>query len=150
MCYIDEGFGLLPGGQTLEVDAAVFGAEVMQIGAGIGDDAAVFQRGTDAALELTGLLIKKVEDRQRKLLPPWKGMRPARSPAGRLHRNVLDAGALRIHLAEQVDVHRIVDGDEVVQRGDAADIVGVIDGSRHALGVVVEVVVIFWVPAPKA
>ena len=59
VCHIDEGFGLLPGGQTLEVDAAVFGAEVMQIGAGIGDDAAVFQRGTDAALELTGLLIKE-------------------------------------------------------------------------------------------
>ena len=29
VCHIDEGFGLLPGGQTLEVDAAVFGAEVM-------------------------------------------------------------------------------------------------------------------------
>ena len=57
VCHIDEGFGLLPGGQTLEVDAAVFSAEVMQIGAGIGDDAAVFQRGTDAALELTGLLM---------------------------------------------------------------------------------------------
>ena len=52
VCHIDEGFGLLPGGQTLEVDAAVFSAEVMQIGAGIGDDAAVFQRGTDAALAI--------------------------------------------------------------------------------------------------
>ena len=68
-------------------------------------------------------------------------MRPHEVQLAACTGNVLDAGALRVHLAEQVDVHRIVDGDEVVQCGDAADVVGVIDGSRHALGVVVEVVV---------
>ena len=51
MCHIDEGFGLLPGGQTLEVDAAVFGAEVMQIGAGIGDDGAFRQGGPDPGVQ---------------------------------------------------------------------------------------------------
>ena len=54
---------------------------------------------------------------------------------------MFDTGALRIHLAKQVDIHRVVDGDEVVQSRDAADIVGVIHGGGHALGVVIEVVV---------
>ena len=31
----------------------------MDVGTGIGDDAAVFQSGTDAALQLAGLLIKE-------------------------------------------------------------------------------------------
>lgn len=100
VCHIDEGFGSSPGGQTLEVDAAVFSAEVMQIGAGIGDDAAVFQRGTDAALELTGLLIKEGRRQADEALATLGKVCATRSPAGRLHlRNVLDAGALRIHLA---------------------------------------------------
>ena len=114
----------------------------MQIGAGIGDDAAVFQRGTDAALELTGLLIKEGRRQADEALATLgKVCAQYEVQLAACTGNVLDAGALRIHLAEQVDVHRIVDGDEVVQCGDAADVVGVIDGSRHTLGVVVEVVV---------
>ena len=54
---------------------------------------------------------------------------------------MLDACALRVHLTEQVNVHRIVDGDEVVDGGDAADVVGVLHGSGHALRVVVQVIV---------
>jgi hypothetical protein len=38
--------GLFPGGQALEVDAAVFRAQIMDVGARVGHDAAVRQRGT--------------------------------------------------------------------------------------------------------
>ena len=59
MCYADQSFSLFPGGQALQVHAAVLGAQVVDVGTGIGDDAAVFQSGTDAALQLAGLLIKE-------------------------------------------------------------------------------------------
>ena len=99
VCHIDEGFGLLPGGQTLEVDAAVFSAEVMQIGAGIGDDAAVFQRGTDAALKLTGLLIKEGRGQADEALATLgKVCAQHEVQLAACTGNVLDAGALRIHL----------------------------------------------------
>ena len=87
MCYADQSFGLFPGGQALQVHAAVLGAQVVDVGTGIGDDAAVFQSGTDAAFQLAGLLIKEGRGQADKALaPPWKGMRPERSPADRRHR----------------------------------------------------------------
>ena len=54
---------------------------------------------------------------------------------------MLDARALGVDLTEQVDIDGVVDGDEVVEGGDAADVVGVLHGSGHALRVVVEVIV---------
>ena len=142
VCHADQSLCLLPAGETLQVHAAVLGAQVVDIGAGVGDDAAVFQSGTDAALHLAGLLIKEGGGQADKALAAL-GQVGAQNKvqlttcAG----DVLDAGTFGVHLTEQVNVHRIVDGDEVVQSRDAADIVGVVHGSRHALGVVVEVVV---------
>ena len=40
---------------------------------------------------------------------------------------------LRVHLAEEVHVHGVVDGDEVVELGNDADVVGVVHGGAHAL-----------------
>ena len=59
MCNADQCFGLFPAGQALQVHTAVLGAQIVDIGTGIGDDAAGLQRGADAAFDLAGLLIHK-------------------------------------------------------------------------------------------
>ena len=55
--------------------------------------------------------------------------------------DVLEACSLGVHLTEQVDVHSVVDGNKVIQCGDAADVVGVVHGCRHALRIIVQVIV---------
>ena len=55
MCYADQSFSLFPGGQALQVHAAVLGAQVVHVCAGVGDDAAVSRVGRSAALQLAGL-----------------------------------------------------------------------------------------------
>ena len=51
--------------------------------------------------------------------------------------DVLDSCGLCIYLTEEVEVNRVVDGHEVVQGCDGADVVGVINRSAHAGRVVV-------------
>ena len=51
--------------------------------------------------------------------------------------DMLGAGGLRIHLPEQVYIHRIIDGDEVVQLGDHSHVVGVIHRGGHTGRIVV-------------
>ncbi len=48
--------------------------------------------------------------------------------------DLLDAGGLGVHLTEEVQVHDVVDGDEVVQLCNDAHVVGVVHGSAHDLG----------------
>ena len=65
------------------------------------------------------------------------------------HKVLLSAGAadllgarrLTVHLPVQVHIHRVVDGDKVVDGRDGADVVGVADGRGHARRVVVQIVV---------
>ena len=52
--------------------------------------------------------------------------------------------------AIQVNVNGVVDGDKVIQAADHPHIVGVINGYRHTLRIVIQVSYIFWVPAPNA
>ena len=142
MCHADQCLGLLPGAQALQVHHAVLGHEIVHIGAGVGHDAAVCQGGADAALQLAGLFIHKAGAHADKALA-------AVAQVSAQHKvqlaactgNVLDACALSVHLAEQVDIHSVVDGDKVVQRADAANIIGVIHGSTHAGGVAVQEVI---------
>ena len=54
---------------------------------------------------------------------------------------MLDAGGLGVHLAEEVQVHDVVDGDELVKLGDDAHVVGVVHGGAHDVGVAVDVVI---------
>ena len=116
----------------------------MDVGTGIGDDAAVFQSGTDAALQLAGLLIKEGRGQADKALAALGkvcAQNEVQLTAGT--GDVLEACSLGVHLTEQVDVHSVVDGNKVIQCGDAADIVGVVHGCRHALRVIVQVIVHF-------
>ena len=55
VCHADQSLSLFPGGQTLQVHAAVLGAQVVHVGTGVGNNAAVLQRRTDAALQLAGI-----------------------------------------------------------------------------------------------
>ena len=54
---------------------------------------------------------------------------------------MLQPGTLRVHLAKQVHIHSVVDGDKVVQLGNHMDIVGVIHRRPHHLRVVIDIVV---------
>ena len=54
---------------------------------------------------------------------------------------MLDAGGLGVHLAEQVQVDDVVDGDELIQLGDDVHVVGVVNRSAHDVGVLVHVVI---------
>ena len=54
---------------------------------------------------------------------------------------MLHTGAFGVHLTKQVDIHGIVDGNKVVQCGNAADVVGVVHRGRHTLRVIVQVIV---------
>ena len=142
VCHADQCFCLFPAGQSLQVHTAVLGAQVVHVCAGVGDDAAVFQGGTDAALQLAGLFIHKGRGQADEALAAvGKVCAQNKVQLTTCTGNVLDACALRVHLTEQVNVHRIVDGDEVVDGGDAADVVGVLHGSGHALRVVVQVII---------
>ena len=55
--------------------------------------------------------------------------------------DVLEAGGLGVHLAEQVQVHRVVDGDEVVDLADDPHVVGVVHRGGHHVRVAVHIVV---------
>ena len=52
-----------------------------------------------------------------------------------------DAGGLAADLTVQVDIHRVVNGHEVIDGSDGADIVDIADGSSHAHAVVIQEVI---------
>ena len=54
----DQRLGTLPGGQALQVYAAVFGDHIHGVDAGIGNDAALGQGGTDAGRQGAVLLLE--------------------------------------------------------------------------------------------
>ena len=54
---------------------------------------------------------------------------------------MLDPCGFGIYLSEQIQVHGIVDGHEVIQGRDGADVVGVAYGSRHTFRIPVQIVV---------
>ena len=120
VCHIDEGFGLLPSGQTLEVDAAVFGAEVMQIGAGIGDDAAGLQRGADAALDLAGLLIEDAHLRRVAIGDMADGVRHICAERVRLG-VVFAVKLLPLQIAQRAVLHRVAQQQACAAAGLAGD-----------------------------
>ena len=51
--------------------------------------------------------------------------------------DVLGAGGFGVDLAEQVHIHRVVDGHKVIQLGDGARVVGIVHRAAHAFRVVV-------------
>ena len=51
MCNADQCFCPLPGAESLQVHHAVFGDDIVDTGAGVGDDGAVGQGGNDPALQ---------------------------------------------------------------------------------------------------
>ena len=131
----------LPGGGPLQVHHAVLRHQVVDGGAGVGGDGAVGEGGDDAAFHLS-VLARHGGGQADEALAPLGQVGPqdeVQLPAGA--RDVLEPGALGVHLAEQIHVHRVVDGDEVVQLGDDVDVIGVVHRRTHDLRVVVYVVV---------
>src|SRR5699024_6733128 len=127
----DEGLRPLPGGQTLQVDHAVLGDDVVDTGPGVGADGAVGEGGDDAALH--GAVLAGDGGGQADEALAALGQIGAHDEvqlaagAG----DVLEAGGLGVHLAEQVQVHRVVDGDEVVDLADDPHVVGVVHRGGH-------------------
>ena len=115
VCHADQSLGRFPRGQAVQVHAAILGAQIVHVGAGVGNDAAILQRGTDAAFQLAGLFIKEGGGQADKALAALRKV-------GTQHKvqlaactgNVLDTGTLGVHLTKQVDIHGIIDGNEVI------------------------------------
>ena len=138
----DHGLGPLPGGEALQVHLAVLGDHIVGVGTGAGGDGARHQGGTDAGLQLAGLLVLDggVEaDEALAALGEVSAHDEVLLAAGAA--DVAGAGGLGGDLAEEVHIHGAVDGDEVILGGDVGDVVDVVDGSAHALGVVVQIVI---------
>ena len=74
-----------------------------------------------------------------KLLPPLERYAPRTKST--CTADVLDSCGLCIYLTEEVEVNRVVDGHEVVDSRDGADIVHIADGSGHAHAVVIQEVI---------
>ena len=142
MGNVDQGFGTLPGGQALQAGNAVLGHQIIGVGAGIGHNTAGVQRGTDAAFVLAGLFVKEGGGQADEALATL-------GKIGTQHKvqlaactgNGTGAAAFGVHLAIQVNVNGVVDGDKVIQAADHPHIVGVINGYRHTLRIVIQVVV---------
>ena len=100
------------------------------------------QRGTDAAFVLAGLFVKEGGGQADEALATL-------GKIGTQHKvqlaactgNGTGAAAFGVHLAIQVNVNGVVDGDKVIQAADHPHIVGVINGCRHTLRIVIQVVV---------
>ena len=111
MCDGDDLLGTLPGVQTLQVDHAVLGDQVLNGGTGVGADGAVGQGGDDAGLQLAVLALHGggQADEGLTALGQVSAHDEVQLTAGA--GDVLDAGGLGVHLAEQVQVDDVVDGD---------------------------------------
>ena len=55
--------------------------------------------------------------------------------------DVFGSGRLGTDLSEQVDIYTVVDGDEVVQCCDGADIVGVTDRCAHQFWIFIQIII---------
>ena len=56
---------------------------------------------------------------------------------------MFDSSRLCIYLTIEINIHGIVDGNKVIQCGDRADVVRVVDRSAHQFRVVVQIIVHF-------
>ena len=138
----DNGLCLLPGGKTFKAYTAVFGNQILQVGAGIGNDGAVCQGGTDAAFQLAGSLVEEGGAHAEEALAAV-GQICAEDEVklAACAGNLLGACAFRVGLAEEVDIHRVVDGYEIVQLGDDAGVIGIVNRCGHAGRVVIDEVI---------
>ncbi len=137
----DDGLRPLPGGQALQVDHAVLRDHIVAAGAGVGADGALGQGGDDAALDSTVLAGDGGGHTDEALAPLGEvgAHHEVQLAAGA--GNVLNAGRLGVDLTEEVYVHGVVDGDEVVDLGDDLDVIGVVHRGSHHVGVAVDVVI---------
>ena len=76
MSHGNNRLGLLPGGEALEVHAAVLRDKIVNVCTGIGDDGAVRKVGRMRDCRFPCLSVK-VEEQQMKLLPPLERYAPS-------------------------------------------------------------------------
>ena len=141
MRHRNNGLGLFPGGKALQVHHAVLCHQVMDVGPGVGDDGAVGQGGQNAGLQVALFVLEGGGAADEALAALGKVSAQHKVQLAACAADLLRACRLGIHLAEQVQVYRVVDGNKVVNGGDGAHVVGVVHRNAHQLRVVVHVVV---------
>ena len=109
----NDPFRLFPGGDALEVHHAVFGDEIVDVCPGVGDDGTAGQGGTypgghGAVLGLDG---GGTADEALSTLGEIGAQHEVQLAAGA--GDMLGPGGFSVHLAEQIQVHCVIDGDEV-------------------------------------
>ena len=143
MSHGNNRLGLLPGGEALEVHAAVLRDKIVNVCTGIGDDGAVRKGGQNAGLQVP-LLVREgggAADEALAALGEIRAEHEVKLSARAADR--LRSGGLSVHLTKEIEVDGVVDGNEVVELGNYAHVVRIVDGSGHELGIVVHVIVHF-------
>ena len=138
---VNQVFRSLPGRAALHHRHAVLCDNVHSVGAGICDNTAICQSRSDPADEIA-LLVCECGGHADKGLAALRSVcadDEIKLSAG--SGDVLGACALSVDLSEQITVNRVVDGNEVVQRADLLHVVDIVNGSAHALGVSIQIVV---------
>ena len=133
--------GTLPGRKTQQLHLAVLGNDIVTAGTGIGGDRALSEGGNDAALEGTILTHNGRGHANEALTAVGQVCAHGEVQLTAGTGDMLNTGRLSIDLAKEVHVDGIVDGDKVIDLGHHADIVGVINGSGHDIGVTVDLVI---------
>src|SRR5699024_1217724 len=133
MSHGNNRLGLLPGGEALEVHAAVLRDKIVNVCTGIGDDGAVRKGGQNAGLQVP-LLVREgggAADEALAALGERRAEHEVKLSARAADR--LRSGGLSVHLTKEIEVDGVVDGNEVVELGNYAHVVRIVDGSGHEL-----------------
>ena len=134
MGQTDDALCPFPGGLAFCIKFTVLCHQPVQVGAGGSDHGSLQQGGTDAGFQLAALFIldrggtadealtalREISTQHKILLPAGAG-------------DVAGSRGLRGHLSVKVNVHRTIDGNKVINLGDAGHIVGIIHRDTAAL-----------------
>ncbi len=119
----NESLGFLPGGKTLQIYFSILGNKIVDVCPRIGYDRTVCQCRTDAGYEFALFVLERgrAADKALSARGQISAEYEVQLSAGTAY--VLCSCALRVHLAIQVDVYGVVNGNKVVQRGNRADVI---------------------------
>ena len=138
---VNQVFRSLPGRAALHHRHAVLCHDVHSVRAGICDDTAVRQSRSDSAYEIALLVCESGGHADKGLAALRSICADDEIKLSARAGDVLCSRALSVDLSEQITVNRVVNGNEVIQRADLLHVVDIVNGSAHALGVSIQIVV---------
>ena len=137
----DQCLCALPCSQTLQIDHAVLGNDVLNAASGVSADGAVCQCRNDSALQVAVLVGERRAHADEALaaLGQISAHNEVQLTAG--SGDVLHTCGLCVDLTKQVHINSVVDGNEVIQLRDDIYIVGVVDRCSHDVRIFLDVII---------